>query len=172
MKTRLMKLPTKTLLVATVAAFAMLAGSHATAYSIGHSDYQAGGERGRHEGSNGLRWWSFFNDKQPRHSAHEHAAAGKRSIGDWLDLHYPRRDDVIDEIISAGSIAQTGIDGRARLGHFKEKFLKGIMLVLRFKRHLLAYLEHNLEPEPVPLPAPILLLGSALFGLLTLYRRR
>ena len=169
MKTHSKKLPRKLLIVASAAAFVMLAGSQATAFSIGHSDYEGRDGSDQHQGAHGMRWWSLFQGKQPRHRAREENSAPERSIGDWLDLQYPRRDDVIDEIINTGSIAQTGIDGRARLSQFKKKFLKGIMLVLRFKRHLFAHHDH--EPEPVPLPAPILLLGSSLAALMAFRRR-
>jgi hypothetical protein len=160
----------KPLIVASVAAFVMLAGSQATAFSIGHGDYEGSDGSDQRNGAHGLRWWSLFQGKQPRHRVREDDTAPERNIGAWLDLKYPRNDDVLDEIINTGSIAQTGIDGRARLSQFKKKFLKGIMLVLRFKQRLFAHFDH--EPEPVPLPATMLLFGSSLFGLLTFYRRR
>jgi len=159
----------KPLIVASVAAFVMLAGSQATAFSIGHGDYENGDGNGQSHGAHGMRWWSLFQAKQPRHRAREDDSAPERSIGDWLDLNYPRHDNVLDEIIHSGSIAQTGIDGRARLSQFKKKFLKGIMLVLRLKRHLFAH--HEIDPEPVPLPAPILLFGTSLAALLAARRR-
>jgi len=175
------KMINRSLLVSGVAGLAMLFGSSAMAFSVGlgfgdvladrgNATALGRGSSGRSSSGPGLSWWSTFQDRLPgNRDADEYDGDDNRRTGDWFN----RRDHGDDrdhgdwiEPIGKHNVAMLGIDRRARIGFFKKKLFKTFLLGWKLGR----WFEHH-DPKPIPLPAALLLFGSAFAGLIPFTRR-
>ena len=159
--------------VAAVARASASGRSSGSAAGVGLPDVQ-----------HGLTLWSNFPRRGParRHSPSTNAAVtlaiaadSAPGAGRWLRhrarqaagsaLNTPMQGDI--------EVAFLGIDGLANLHLLKERFLRSFVFGWRFQRW---FAQHEAVPEPelpstIPLPAALLLLGSALFSLVSFGRR-
>lgn len=174
----------RSLLVSGVAGLAMLFGSSAMAFSVGlgfgdvladrgNATASGRGFSGRSSSGPGLSWWSTFQDRLPGgdRDTDEYDGDDDRRTGDWFGGrdHGDDRDhgDWI-EPIGKHNVALLGIDRRARIGFFKQKLFKAFLLGWKLGRW---FEHHHPKPPQIPLPAGLLLFGSAFAGLIPFTHR-
>ena len=159
----------KSFLVIGVAGLATLFATNAMAFSIG---LKLGDVLERHQEMDdpGLSWWSAFQNRFPRARLPNRDTLGdrdERPIGDWFRME--RTGASRAELPDRFDMALVGIDRETRLKYFKQQIFRKV-LVSRRLNHWLSR-QAAAEATPVPLPAPLLLLGSA-FASLFAFRRR
>jgi len=165
---------TRNLIVTSVACLMTLIAGNAMAFgiSVAFNDALHGGAQSGEsdDGGSGFNWWSKFQSAVPESRLPEIDSLPNidRSTGAWFEI---RRAAI--EGHSGGrvrfSVASLGIDRHARIAFAKDRFLKNFVFGWRFNR----WFTHRdaSPPAAIPLPAPLLLLGSALAGLITFTRR-
>ena len=156
-------------MVVGVACVATLLSSNVMAFSIGLRLHDVL-ERQSESANPGTGWWSAFQDRFPQARVPNRSAfdAIERPLGDWFDTG--RRGVVAQGDVPAPfDIARIGIDRETRLAFFRQRIAQRIMVSRRLN-HWLAHQAAS-NPTPVPLPAPLALLGSALLGLVANGRR-
>lgn len=160
---------TKNVWIVGIASLAAMFTTNATAFSIG---LKLGDVLERHTESQdpGLSWWSAFQGKFPQARLPNRdslQAAMDRPIGDWFRME--RTGASRGELPDRFDIALVGIDREMRLKFFKQQIFRKLLVSRRLNRWLSQHAAA--ESTPVPLPAPLLLMGSAFASLLTFRRR-
>ena len=123
------------------------------------------------EGGSGFNWWSKFQEKLPESRLPDTGALPDidRSTGAWFQIRRAAMEGHGGGRVRF-SVASLGIDRHARIAFAKDRFLRNFVLGWRFNR-LFSLRDASPPAAAIPLPAPLLLLGSALAGLLTFSRR-